>query len=62
MCAVGTDRRPLLIRARAKGKSRAKESVASRKRREAGNLGVMKSVARVEFRMFSFEAARRSLH
>ena len=56
----GTDSRPLLISARAKGKSRANASVASRKRREAGNFGVMKSVARVEFRMFSSAAASRS--
>src|SRR5438874_202207 len=52
-CEVGTDSRPLLINARAKGKSRARERVASRKIREAGNLGVMKSVLRVELRMFS---------
>jgi hypothetical protein len=49
-----------LINARAKGKSRAKDKVASRKTREAGNLGVMKSVLRVELRMFSCAAARRS--
>ena len=53
MCAVGTDSRPLLINARAKGKSRASERVASRKIRDASNFGVMKSVLRVECRMFS---------
>ncbi len=58
-CEVGTDSRPLLINARAKGKSRARDKVASRKIREAGNFGVMKSVLRVELRMFSRAAARR---
>jgi len=59
-CSVGTDSRPLLISARAKGKSRARLRAASRKAREAGNFGVMKSVLRVELRMFSRAAARRS--
>ena len=50
-----------MIKARAKGKSGASVSVASRKAREAANLGVMKSVLRVELRMFSSAADMRSL-
>jgi len=57
---LGKHSRPLLINARAKGKSRASARVASRKAREVGNLGVMKSVLRVDCWMFSRAAARRS--
>jgi hypothetical protein len=57
---VGTDRRPELTSARANGWSAASASTASRKVRLAALLGVMKSVERVELRMFSSAAAPRS--
>ena len=50
---LGTDSRPLLTRRRAKGRVAAKSRVASRNARAAVDFGVMKSVLRVEFRMFS---------
>ncbi len=57
---VGVDRRPLLTSVRANGCVLARLNTASRKRRLAALLGVMKSVARVEWRMFSSAAASRS--
>ena len=58
---VGIDSRPLLTSARANGWSRASSSTASRNRRLTSLFGVMKSVARVELRMFSSAAYSRSL-
>ena len=57
---VGTDRRPLLISTRANGCSCASSSTALRYSRLAGLLGVMKSVARVEFSRLSSAAKVRS--
>jgi hypothetical protein len=58
----GRHRQPAAVDQRAgEGEVAASDSVASRNRREASNLGVMKSVLRVDLRMFSVEAARRSL-
>jgi hypothetical protein len=57
---VGVDSRPLLTSVRAKGCVLARVSTASRNRRLIALLGVMKSVARVEWRMFSSAAASRS--
>ncbi len=60
-CSVaGTDSRPLLTMRRANSWSRARSSTASRNRRLISLLGVMKSVARVELRMFSSAAYSRS--
>ena len=50
---AGTDRRPLLTSRRANGCSFASSSTASRNTRDTWLFGVMKSVARVELRMFS---------
>jgi len=58
MC--GTDSRPLFTSARAKGWCCAKCKAASRNAMLARLLGVMKSVLRVEFRMFSSAAGTRS--
>ena len=58
---AGTERRPVFTRRRAKAQSLARSSVASRKTRLISLFGVMKSVARVELRMFSSAAYSRSL-
>ena len=61
-CRVdGTDRRPLFTSARAKAWRLESSSTASRNNRLTSLLGVMKSVARVELRMFSSAAYSRSL-
>ncbi len=57
----GTDRRPELTSLRANGSSRDSSSTALRKVLLTAPLGVMKSVERVELRMFSSAASPRSL-
>ncbi len=56
----GTESRPLFTSFRANACRRASDSTASRNVREMLLLGVMKSVDRVELRMFSSAAATRS--
>ena len=56
----GTESRPLLTSERANGCFLARSSTASRKSRLTSLLGVMKSVALVELRMFSSAAYSRS--
>ncbi|MNY73013.1 hypothetical protein D3C86_2116910 [compost metagenome] len=53
---AGTDRRPEFTSLRANGCVRASSSAALRNRRLTALLGVMKSVERVELRMFSSAA------
>ena len=57
---VGTDKRPEFTRARAKGNSLASSNTALRKVLLVVLFGVMKSVERVEFMMFSSAAKQRS--
>jgi hypothetical protein len=57
---LGTDRRPELTSARANGWCSARPSTALRKVLLVRLLGVMKSVERVEFMMFSSAAKPRS--
>lgn len=56
----GFESRPLFTSARAKPQSRASSRVAFRKVRLTSLFGVMKSVLRVELRMFSSAANSRS--
>ena len=57
---AGTESRPLFTSVRANAWLRESCSTASRKTRLISLFGVMKSVARVEFRMFSSAAYSRS--
>ena len=53
---LGTDKRPELTSLRANGWCRANSSAACLNSKLVGLLGVMKSVERVEFKMFSSAA------